>query len=51
MVNHPSLAAELSMHPPITITTVHPFKDATDSLFELGMLIRRSEALLMIEKR
>ena len=51
MVNHPSLAAELGMHPPVTITMVHPLEDVTDSLLELGMLISCGEALLMIEKR
>lgn len=39
------------MHPPVTITTVHPLEDVTDSLLKLGMLIRSGEALLMVEKR
>lgn len=39
------------MNSPVTITTVHPFEDVTDSLFKLGMLISCGEALLVIEKR
>ncbi|AKK02738.1 hypothetical protein CEPID_04330 [Corynebacterium epidermidicanis] len=39
------------MHPPVTITTVHPLKDVTDCLLKLGMLISCSEALLVIVKR
>lgn len=51
MVNHPSLASKVSMNSPVTITTVHPLEDVTDSLLKLGMFVRRGEALLMIEKR
>lgn len=39
----------MSMNSPVTITTVHPLEDVADSLLKLGMLIRRGEALLVIE--
>lgn len=39
------------MHPSVTITTVHPLEDVSDSLLKLGMFVSCGEALLVIEKR
>lgn len=51
MVDRPSFPSELSVHTPVTITTVHPLEDLTDSLFELSTLVSPDEALLVIEIR